>query len=174
MAAPKFAPVDPTERPRAYESPNAVPESWTLGRPGDVVGKQPTGSYLGHQGPDQGFALTIARRVSGRIRVQSGESLDDAIRGTVVIALRRASMYGRAPVIHDVTFALTIWGWLLDNPPVDLVERRKELFGGLGHAAHSYYEARELVDLVPDTTFKLSNEQLASQMPMSWKAFTGA
>ena len=112
--------------------------------------------------------------MSGRIRVQAGESLDDAIRGTVAIALRRASLYGRAPVIHDVTFALTIWGWLLDTPPADLLSRRKELFGGLGHAAHSYYEARELVDLVPDTTFKLSNEQLASQMPMSWKAFTGA
>ena len=174
MAAPKFAPVDPTERPRAYESPNAVPDSWMLGRPGEIDGKQPAGSYLGHQGPDQGFALTIARRVSGRIRVQAGESLDDAIRGTVAIALRRASLYGRAPVIHDVTFALTIWGWLLDTPPADLLSRRKELFGGLGHAAHSYYEARELVDLVPDTTFKLSNEQLASQMPMSWKAFTGA
>ena len=174
MAAPKFAPVDPTENPRAYESPNTVPESWTLGRPGDIVGKQPEGSYLGHQGPDQGFALTIARRVSNRIRVQSGESLDDAIRGTVAIALRRASMYGRAPVIHDVTFALTIWGWLLESPPADLVARRKELFGGLGHAAHSYYESRELVDLVPETTFRLSNEQLASQMPMSWRAFTGA
>ena len=83
MAAPKFAPVDPTERPRAYESPNAVPDSWTLGRPGDIDGKQPAGSYLGHQGPDQGFALTIARRVSGRIRVQAGESLDDAIRGKI-------------------------------------------------------------------------------------------
>jgi hypothetical protein len=174
MAAPKFAPVDPTERPRAYESPNAVPESWTLGRPGDVVGKQPTGSYLGHQGPDQGFALTIARRVAGRIRLQNGESLDDAIRGTVAIALRRASRFGRAPVIHDVTFALTIWGWLLETPPAALVERRKELFGGLGHPAHSYYEARELVDLVPETTFTLSNDTLASQMPMSWKAFTGA
>lgn len=174
MAAPKFAPVDPTESPRAYESPNAVPESWQLGRPGDIVGQQPSGAYLGHQGPDQGFALTIARRVSHKIRVQSGESLDDAIRGTVAIALRRASMYGRAPVIHDVTFALTIWGWLLDSPPADLLGRRKELFGGLGHAAHSYYEARELVDLVPETTFKLSNETLASQMPMSWRALTGA
>lgn len=100
--------------------------------------------------------------------------MDDAIRGSIGIALRRASMYGRAPVMHDLTFALTIWGWLVDNVPADLLARRKELFSGVGDATHSYYEVREITGLVPETTYQLSIEQLTASTPMSWRALTGA
>jgi len=115
MAAPKFAPVSATQTPRSYESPLHVPAPWSPGRPGEIDGKQPRGASLGNQGPDQGYILTLARIARNKIKVQAGESVDDAIRGSIGIALRRASMYGRAPVMHDLTFALTIWGWLVDN-----------------------------------------------------------
>lgn len=174
MAAPKFAPVNATDTARAYESPQHVPASWTPGRPGEIDGKQPRGASLGFQGPDQGYILTLARVARPKIKVQTGESVDDAIRGSIGIALRRASMYGRAPVMHDLTFALTIWGWLTNDVPADLLVRRKELFAGVGDAAHSYYEVREITGLVPETTYQLSLEQITASSPMSWRALTGA
>ena len=174
MAAPKFTPLDPTDRPRTYSSPEHVPSPWRNDKPAAIVARQPKGQKLGYQGPDQGYILTLARIARNKIKVQAGESVDDAIRGSIGIALRRASMYGRAPVMHDLTFALTIWGWLVDNVPADLLARRKELFSGVGDATHSYYEVREITGLVPETTYQLSIEQLTASTPMSWRALTGA
>jgi hypothetical protein len=174
MAAPKHTTVDPTQKPRSYESPNHVPDRWKLGRPAEIVGRQPVGDRLGAQGPDQGYALTLAHLIAGEIRLQPDERLDDAIRGCLGIALRRASRLGRAPVIHDVRFAFTIWGWFLDQPPADLVLRRKQLFAGLGNVQHHYSGARDLVDMVPETTFLMTPTQLQAAMPGSWRALTGA
>ncbi len=174
MAAPQYAPVDPTNNPRTYASPDHVPDAWMPDRLAEIVGGQPKGARLGNQGPDQGYILTLARIATGRICVQQGESLQDAIQGSIAIALRRASMFGRAPVMTDLTVALTIWGWLLESPPSELVSKRKKLFGGLADVVHYYAEARDLVDMVPETTFKLSPEQLTAIMPMSWRALTGA
>ena len=174
MAAPKHTPVLPTNNPRIYTSPEHVPGSWTVDRPGMLDGRQPRGTSLGNQGPDQGYVLTLARRVRKNVRIKEGESVDDAIQGTIAIALSRASQFGRAPVMHDLTFALTIWGWLLDSPPADLVAKRRVLFSGLGYATHHYAEIRLLVDMVPATTYQLTNDQLTKSMPMSWRALTGA
>jgi len=55
-----------------------------------------------------------------------------------------------------------------------LLAKRRELFSGLGYAAHHYAETRALVDMVPATTYQLSNDQLTKSMPMSWRALTGA
>ena len=93
MAAPRFSPVPPTERPRHYESPDHVPESWTPDRPGEIDGFQPAGPALGAQGPDQGFALRIAAQLRPQLHVQAGEHVDDAIQGCLGVALRRASLY---------------------------------------------------------------------------------
>jgi hypothetical protein len=174
MAAPKHTTVDPVARLRAYESPNHVPDGWKLGRPGEIRGRQPTGERLGFQGPDQGYALTLVQLVRDDIRVQHGELLENAIRGTVAIALRRASRYGRAPVMHDLRFALALWGWTLDAPPAELVVRRRDAFSGVGDVLHGYREARELADMVPESTLSMTPDQVASSMPGSWRALTGA
>lgn len=174
MAIPKFTPSDPTDNPQVYESPDFVPLPWKLDRKAEIVGRQPKGNGLGNPGPDQGYVLTLAALVRGRIRVQPGELVDDVVAGSITIALRRASQVGRAPVMEDILIALTIWGWLLDSPPHDLVNTRQKLFAGLGNTAHHYAESRKVADLVPDTTFRLTLETLTSSMPMSWRALTGA
>ena len=174
MAAPKFTPLNPTDRPRTYASPEHVPTPWRNDRPAAIKTRQPTGQKLGHQGPDQGYALKLAEGLRKSLVLQEGESADDAIRGSLSIALLRASKYGRAPVIHDLTIAFGIWGWMLPNPPADLVERRKELFSGLGDAAHHYSELREVVDMVPESTMLMTPEQVRIGMPGSWRALTGA
>ena len=174
MAAPKHTPVNPVARPRAYESPNHVPERWTATRPGEIHGRQPQGERLGFQGPDQGYALRLARLAQDQVRLQQGEQLEDTIRGTVAIALRRASRFGRAPVMHDIRFALGLWGWTLEQPPAELVVRRRDVFVGCGNVLHGYREARELADMVPEATLSMTPEQVASAMPGSWRALTGA
>ncbi len=173
MAAPRFAPVSPVEPVRYYESPQFVPAGWTPGRPGEIEGRQPAGERLGYQGPDQGYIITLAKRAESRVRVTAGEHVEDALRGCSLIALRRASLFGRAPAVHDLNLALSLWGFLSDNPPADLVAVRKELFSGVGNAVHHYKEGRAIADLVPESTLRLSPEAVASQFATEWRSLTG-
>ncbi|MGB0113561.1 MAG: hypothetical protein WBP59_10105, partial [Ilumatobacteraceae bacterium] len=156
MAAPKFSPVPPTLHARSYASPEHVPASWQPDRPGDIEGFQPVGTRLGDPGPDQGYALRIARQLRPRIRVQPGENVDDAIRGCLGVALRRASIFSRAPVIHDLTIAFTIWGFFDEQPPAELVELRGSMFEGLRLTNHHYAEGRAVADLAPEATLRMT------------------
>lgn len=174
MAAPKFAPISPTASPRSYASPDHVPDRWMPDRPGSITGLQPRGDRLGTQGPDQGFALRIASRLAPNVKLQPGEHLDDAVRGCLGIALRRASIFSRAPVVHDLTIAFTMWGFFDEQPPADLVEVRRSLFEGVGHAQHHYAEGRHIADLVPEATLRRTPQQVADRYPAEWRELTGA
>ena len=174
MAAPKFAPVEPTAHARAYESPDHVPDPWVADRPGEIDGIQPRGPKLGAQGPDQGYALKLASRLVPELRLQPGERTDDAVRGCVAIALRRASSFGRAPMIHDLTLAFTMWGFLDPGPPSDLVEERRRRFAGVGNVVHGYDGRRALADLVPDEVLRATPQQVTERYPAQWRALTGA
>jgi hypothetical protein len=174
VAAPKHTPTNPVDRPRAYESPDFVPPAWTNTRKASVTGRQPRAERLGHPGPDQGYVLSLAECLRPRIKVTTGESVDDAIQGCIGIALRRASHYGRAPVIHDLDVALTIWGYFLDQPPAELVAVRSQLFAGVANVVHHYVEARRIVDMVPQSTIIMNPETIRKATPVSWRALTGA
>ena len=174
MAAPKFTPVSPTDHPRYYESPDHVPDAWMPERPGEIDGFQPSGPRLGDQGPDQGFALRIAAQLRPKLQLQSGEHVDDVIRGCLGVATRRASMFSRAPVVHDLTIAFTIWGYYDSNPPAELVELRKRMFEGLRLVTHHYMEARAVADLPPDATLLMTPAQVAAAYPGSWRELVGA
>ncbi len=174
MAAPKHVPMLPTDSPRAYGSPDHVPDVWMRDRPGDFAGAQPRGPQLGTQGPDQGYALKLANRLRPSLRLQPGERADDAVRGCLGVALRRASLFGRAPVVHDLMLAFTIWGFLDDDPPADLVELRRELFAGVGNVMHHYSKGREIVDFVPESTLRMSVDEVAAVWRDRWKELTGA
>jgi hypothetical protein len=174
MAAPKYVPTQPTDMPRSYSSPDHVPERWWPDRPGDLDGRQPQGPRLGAQGPDQGYAFRLASRLRPHVRLQPGEHIDDAIRGCVGIALRRAAMFGRAPVIHDLRLAFTIWGFFDEHPPAELIDRRRELFAGVGDAFHHYAEWRAIVDMVPESTLRASLADIQALYPGRWRSLTGA
>ncbi len=174
MAAPKFAPVDVTAPVRGYTSPEHVPTAWVPGRPGEIHGFQPAGGRLGFQGPDQGFALKIANGFADRLQLTEGERRPDAIRGCLAIALRRASMFSRAPVVHDLTVAFTIWGYLDPAAPAELVALRRTVFEGLGNPAHGYDDARMLVDAVPPDTLRMTPQQAAAAYPGRWRELVGA
>ncbi len=173
MAAPKFAPVDPLDRARGYESPPYVPDPWEADRPAEIRGRQPTGARLGYQGPDQGYALTLASLVRPEVVVQPGESVEDAIAGCTAIALRRASLYGRAPIMPDVRLALTIWGFFDPSPPGDLVGLRRAVFEGVADTLHHYEARRALVDSVPEASLRQTLDQVGAAYPQDWRGLLG-
>jgi hypothetical protein len=173
MAAPKSSPAG-ARASEHYSSPSVVPEPWYPDRPGVVEGFQPAGTRLGSQGPDQGFALTIARRLAPKIKLQGRERLDDAIQGCLGIALRRASLFSRAPVVHDLTIAFTIWGFFDDDPPPELVGRRPQLFEGVGNVNHHYREARLIAGFVPEETLRMTPAEATASYPTRWRELTGA
>ncbi len=173
MAAPKFTPVAPTDAPRYYESPDYVPTSWSPDRPGEIAGFQPLGDRLGRPGPDQGFAIKIANSLRPKVNLQPGEHIDDVTRGCLGAALRRASMFSRAPVVHDLTIAYTVWGYFAEQPPADLVELRKPLFEGLRHTGHHYAESRVVADYMPDETLRMTPAQVADRFPGDWRSLLG-
>jgi hypothetical protein len=173
MAAPKFAPAGPLAT-TYYSSPDVVPPMWMPDRPGVIEGAQPSGRRLGNQGPDQGYALSLAARVVPELHVSPGERVDDAVTGCVAIALRRASLYSRAPIIHDVRLAFTIWGYFDPVPPAELRGVRAKLFEGVGNTNHHYAECRAIADLVPESTLRLTPQQAAAAYPARWGSLTGA
>ena len=133
MSAPRFAPTPSIDESRSYQSPPAVARPWVNSRPGAFGGFQPVGEQLGFQGPDQGFALKIAHEMVPSLHLQAGEHAHDVVRGCLGLALRRASMFSRGPVVHDLTVAFTVWGYLNPNAPAELVAERRTRFAGLGH-----------------------------------------
>jgi len=169
MAAPEYVPVKPMDDVRTYESPPRRPDPWLATRPGDLKTGQPRGIHFGNPGPDQGYGLALARRMEDRIVLQSGESLDDAVQGCLPIALKRASLMGRAPVIHDLVVAFTIWGFLDDTAPADLVETRKKLFAEVAHAGHQL-ERERLLAMVPLTTLRMSPDEIRAPHAANWKS----
>lgn len=173
MAAPKFTPIAPTEEAWSYTSPDHVPDPWMADRPADLEGRQPIGPRLGSPGPDQGYGLKLAERLRAEVRVGEDESVDDALTGATAIGLRRASLFGRAPITHDFRVGLRIWGFLDDDPPAELVADRRGRFVGIGQAAHHYAKIRDLVDLIPEATLRLSPEAVEAAYPGDWRALTG-
>ena len=173
MAAPRFAPVSPVDEARAYSSPDHIPGMWMPSRPGDIEGFQPEGARMGFQGPDQGFAIKIANTFRPRIHVAPPIHVDDAVTGCLGVGLRRASLFSRAPVVHDLTIAFTIWGMLDPNPPAELVALRATLFEGVANVLHHYAEARAIVDLVPEATLRMTPQQVTAQFPGSWQELLG-
>jgi len=169
MSAPEFVPRKAGRSGKAYESPPRRPDSWLAVRPGDLEGRaQPGGPGLGVQGPDQGYALTLARRLRDQLVLTDGESADDAIAGILGIALRRASLFGRAPVIDDLRLALHLFGFLDADAPNDLVDYRRPRFAE-ADSSHHYAEVRELAVQVPEATLRMTAGEVAARRA-DWRA----
>ncbi len=141
-------------------------------RPGEVVGSDaPAGPGLGYQGPDQGYALKLAERFAGQLVLAPGEREDDALAGCVSVALRRASMFGRAPVVHDVRLALELFGFLGEADAELVVWRRDQFAGAAGH--HGYHVKLRLADLVPAETLRLTPAAVAAARTENWRTPLG-
>jgi hypothetical protein len=162
--------MKPAQQVRSYESPPRLSDSWMPARPADFAGehRQPTGDLLGNPGPDQGYALKLARLLEPELHLTEGEHAKDALAGIVAIGLKRASVLGRAPVIHDLRVAATLFGFLDAGADPALVRLRRELFEEVNHF-HHYMELRRLVDLVPAEVLRLSPDEVAQRYSTGWR-----
>jgi hypothetical protein len=93
------------------------------------------------------------------------ESAEDAVVGCFAVGARRASEFRRAPVIYDMEFAFTLWGFLGDAPD-DLRAFRMPLFQG---AAHDYEAQRAIVDHVPEDALPLTPAEVRARLH-DWKS----
>jgi hypothetical protein len=172
MAAPDYVPRPKAEKARVYESPPWSGDSWEQDRPAELMAGQPMGPRLGYPGPDQGFALKLVRLFEGQLALAPGEHEADAVAGCTAVALKRASLFGRAPVVYDLQIAFTIFGyWPPGNQPDPaLVKLRKPLFEEVANL-HHYSELRHIVDLVPVAVLQLTPDAVAAQAASDWRAF---
>ena len=115
----------------------------------------PRGRGVGTPGPDSGFALRLAKRFEHQLVLSDGESAHDVLLGVALVAAKRAALFGRAPCVHDVRFALNHWGFL-GEVSAEKRAPRQAAFSGL---SHDYVTQRALVDSVSDETLRLSPEE---------------
>jgi hypothetical protein len=169
MAAPEYVPVKPMDDVRTYESPPRRPDPWIPRRPGELQGGNPRGASFGDPGPDQGYGLSLARRLTDQLHLQPGEQLDNVVEGCLGVGLKRASLFGRAPVIHDFTAAYTIWGYLQEQPDAELVRLRRPAFDAVALAEH-YLEKRRIVAAVRDDGLRQPHAAIAEQHRTDWRA----
>ena len=165
MPTDPFVPERLDEEPR--QEPNLPPgvkmpaaRPWVPNRPGDLPAGQPTGKLLGSPGPNVGYALTLANRVRDQFAIAPHEHLDDAVAVVAEIAMRRAALVGRAPVITDVAVGMQIMGYTGDADP-EFVDWRVRAVEG---AQHNYYERRALVDAVPVDILRLAPSALPAHL----------
>lgn len=173
MAAPEFVPTKlakPGEDVRVYGSPPRRPEIWRAQRPADFAEdeRQPVGERLGNQGPDQGYALKLGQLLEPELHLTDGEHARDVVAGIVAVGLKRASIIGRAPVMHDLRLAATIFGYLDPSPDPELVRLRTELFEEVGHF-HHYAELRGIADMVAPAVLRLSPPEATARYESDWR-----
>ena len=171
MGAPEFVPTD-VNADASYVSPPRRAGSWIADRPGDFGGLQPTGDRLGTPGPDAGYALTLAEHLRGELVLGSGEHADDALAAAGAVGMKRAALFGRAPVIHDVRVGLAVWGFLWDAAD-ELVELRRPLLEEVHHP-HHYAKLRDAVDLVPDDVLRGAHASIIESARADWRSALGA
>ena len=171
MPQPEYVPARAADEVRPVERLPA-PRHWRADRPGDQRGRRPGApgaKGMGVPGPDQGYALRLARQFEGLLSLAEGERQEDAVAGCLGVALKRASLFGRAPVIHDLELAFVLWGYAVDSP-ADLVEYRRPLFLG---AAHHYWDQRVIADRVPEASLRLTPEEAHVRLS-AWRQLISA
>ena len=111
MAAPEYVPSAwPTRPARALAIPPATAvDGHPSGRPRRPPARR---APLGRPGPRPGLRPGAGRRFAGRLGWPPGEDEHDVVAGCLGVATARASLFGRAPVIHDLELAFTLWGYL--------------------------------------------------------------
>jgi hypothetical protein len=156
MTQPTFVPIAEADQVRPALHLH-VPGPWTTTRPAElVVPAVRRDRSVGTPGPDSGFALRLAKRFEHELVLDEGESEHDVVLGAALVGSKRAALFGRAPSIYDVRFALNLWSFLDADTPAGLRASRRALFSSI---SHDYVAQRHLVDTIPEEVLRLSPEE---------------
>ncbi|MGH9178126.1 MAG: hypothetical protein ACRD0N_06190 [Acidimicrobiales bacterium] len=165
MAQPEYVPLQAGDRVRPAERLPAHP-GWRQARPAELKSPELTkGHGFGSPGPDQGYGLSLAERFHGKLDLAPGEEEHDVVHGCLGVGLRRASLFGRAPVIFDMELAYTLYGYL-GGAPADLVAFRVPVLKGAGH---DYWVQRDVVDRVAEATLRSTPEKVRASLD-DWRS----
>lgn len=172
MAIPSYVPTDPRDHPRGYESTPRRGNGWYAGqRPGAIVpGEMPQGGLYGNHGPDIGYAYKLVHRVADRIKLVGNEDREDAEAGGLAVAMRRAAINGRAPILADLDVAFTIWGFYDDQPASGLRVLRAEMFEGARVEWHGYELQREIANVVSEHALQMTPAAVTAAHAQDWAA----
>lgn len=88
------------------------------------------------------------------------EREEDALAGCLAIAMRRSALFGRAPVVHDLRAALSLWNYLMPAS-AELTALRSRVFASVA-SVHHHTERRAIVDAVPEDVLRATPEQIAA------------
>jgi hypothetical protein len=169
MAQPEYVPLVSTDRVRP-SSRLSTPRRWSQDRPAEIASlRQPVGARLGSTGSDMGFGLKLAKRVADRAVLSEGEDIADAIAGCFACGARRSSTFHRGPVIYDMEWAFTLWGFM-PGAPADLVAHRRPLFAGVHH---DYSRQRAVADAVSEGALNLTPAEVQAGLT-NWRKLLGA
>lgn len=137
-------------------------------RPGDLGEPgMPRGARLGTIGPDQGYAYRLVRHFDDRLQLGRVHHAD-AVAGCVGVAMKRSALFGRAPVVHDLTAAFTLFGFLDPSPDPELVSWRETAFAEVA-SHHHYVERQELVDRVADDVLRRPHTTIVADYADDWR-----
>jgi hypothetical protein len=167
VTQPDYVPLVAPDRIRPSER-LTLPGAWTQDRPAELTDlTPPKGAQFGIAGSDLGYGLKLANRFHDRLVLTEGEDPHDVIAGCFVCGTRRAGVFGRAPVIYDMEWAYTLWGYLAVAAP-ELVALRVPLFRGAGH---EYSDQRRVVDAIAEPTLRLTPAVVAERVGANWRSF---
>ncbi len=150
MPVDPFVPSQLPDKPRqAQNMPagviNPASKGWRADRPGDLPNGQPRGPLFGDPGPNVGFARTIVFRNQDRFDLAPGDHWADAAAVVAELGMKRASSFGRAPVLADIERGMVVVGF--DGPVSDDVRAWRSHI--IHNADHDYLRRRTVVDSVP-------------------------
>ena len=174
MSAPQYVPTSAVATEASYSSPPRRSGGWAADRPGDFGGEgQPESEGLGNPGPNQGYVYKLLDHFVGKVHLVPGEDAADVEAGVVAVAMKRASLFGRAPVVHDLTVAFALWGFLDAKPPAALVARRSAAFGSVSNP-HDYGALRALADAATPATLRKTHQAVLDEHRRNWATLLDA
>ena len=131
--------------------------------------RQPEGGSFGAPRVRSGLRAQTCPQSGRREPVLSeGEHLADVVVGCFGCGTRRSSYFHRSPVIYDMDWAFTLWGFM-EGAPEDLIAFRRPLFAGV---AEDYDRQREIVGRVTDEVVRLSPTEVKTNLT-KWRGWLG-
>jgi hypothetical protein len=160
VAQPDYVPIVSTDRVRPSNRLQP-PDRWVQDRPAEILSmRQPEGPSFGAAGSDLGFGLKLANLVAERAVLTEGEHRGDVVAGCFSSGTRRSSFFHRSPVIYDMEWAFTLWGFM-EGAPADLVAFRQPLFAG---AAHDYSRQRAIAGMLPERVIRMGPAEVKADL----------
>ncbi len=159
MTQPDYVPILDRESVRVFWS-QPVPDRKRVERKAELSRPdQHKGLRRGNPGPDQGYALLLAVDLEGTLQLAEHEHESDAIAAVVALGMKRASLFGRAPIKADLEVAAVLLGFR-GGADEEMLAQRSELIHGV---SHDYQRVLDLVDAVSEAALR-STMEVAKKM----------